>query len=88
MRKGGGEGEGGGKEEGRNHKNIVEASEKSSKSNSDTEKPTSYAPCKGCRLENFLLYSSLLYPTKKNKKTKKQKNCTKADIYGSGLIAG
>ena len=53
-----------GEEEGRNHKNIAEASEKSSKSNSDTEKPTSYAPCEGCRLENFLLYSSLLYPTK------------------------
>ena len=51
MRKGGGEGE----EEGKNHKNIVEASEKSSKSNSDTEKPTSYAPCKGCRLENLFV---------------------------------
>ena len=53
MRKGGGEGEE--EEEWKNHNNIVEASEKSSKSNSDTEKPTSYAPRKGCRLENLFV---------------------------------
>ena len=74
-----GKGEGRWEEEGKNHKNIVEASEKSSKSNSDTEKPTSYAPRKGCRLENLFVWK---------KKKKNEKNCTKTDIYGSGLIAG